>query len=282
MTEQITKAFTHGGKFHADDVFSAALLTYLYPDIQIERGFQVPEDYDGIVFDIGFGEFDHHQENKRVRKNGIAYAAFGLLWERFGASIVGEDEAARFDEKFIQPLDLNDNTGEFHEVASIIGLFNPAWDSDADADAAFHQAKEFALQILTMKFQKIFSVLRAKELVEGFIAKQLDGIMIMEVSAPWKQFVKDTEIEFVVSPSQRGGYNAQVVEYEVNEERIMKCPFPESWRGKTAEELPVISGIETLKFCHNSGFLAATATLEDAVKACHEARRIQNENLSSK
>ena len=45
------KAFTHGGKFHADDVFSAALLLYLNPEIQISRGNQVPEDFDGIVFD---------------------------------------------------------------------------------------------------------------------------------------------------------------------------------------------------------------------------------------
>ena len=36
LMEQIKKkdarAFTHGGKFHADDVFSAALLFYINPD----------------------------------------------------------------------------------------------------------------------------------------------------------------------------------------------------------------------------------------------------------
>ena len=35
------KGFTHGGKFHADDVFSAALLRYLNPNIVIQRGFAV-------------------------------------------------------------------------------------------------------------------------------------------------------------------------------------------------------------------------------------------------
>ena len=29
------KAYTHGGKFHADDVFSAALLLYINPEIVI-------------------------------------------------------------------------------------------------------------------------------------------------------------------------------------------------------------------------------------------------------
>lgn len=62
------KAFTHGGIFHADDVFSAALLRMMNPDIFIERGNQVPDGYDGLVFDIGGGAFDHHQEDRRVRE----------------------------------------------------------------------------------------------------------------------------------------------------------------------------------------------------------------------
>ena len=57
--------FTHAGKFHADDVFATALLQILRPDIKITRGFTVPDDFDGIVYDIGFGMFDHHQEPDR-------------------------------------------------------------------------------------------------------------------------------------------------------------------------------------------------------------------------
>ena len=72
--------FTHAGKFHADDVFATALLQIIRPDIRITRGFVVPDDFDGIVYDIGFGMFDHHQEPREYRANGIPYAAFGLLW----------------------------------------------------------------------------------------------------------------------------------------------------------------------------------------------------------
>ena len=43
------KGFTHGGKFHADDVFSTALLQIVRPDIEISRGFTVPEGFSGIV-----------------------------------------------------------------------------------------------------------------------------------------------------------------------------------------------------------------------------------------
>ena len=69
------KGFTHGGKFHADDVFSTALLQIVRPDIQVTRGFVVPDDFDGIVYDVGGGMFDHHQEPRETRPNGVPYAA---------------------------------------------------------------------------------------------------------------------------------------------------------------------------------------------------------------
>ena len=61
--------FTHAGKFHADDVFATALLQIVRPDIRITRGFVVPDDFDGIVYDIGFGIFDHHQEPRTGPKS---------------------------------------------------------------------------------------------------------------------------------------------------------------------------------------------------------------------
>ena len=79
------KGFTHGGKFHADDVFSTALLQIVRPDIQVTRGFAVPDRFDGIVYDIGGGMFDHHSEPRETRPNGVPYAAFGLLWRVLGA-----------------------------------------------------------------------------------------------------------------------------------------------------------------------------------------------------
>ena len=105
------RGFTHGGKFHSDDVFATAFLRIINPDITITRGFTVPEDFDGIVYDIGRGEFDHHQSDKEYRDNGCPYAAFGLIWRAFGEAFAGIEEMKRFDAQFIQPLDLSDNTG---------------------------------------------------------------------------------------------------------------------------------------------------------------------------
>ena len=84
IRQEHASAFTHSGKFHADDVFSAALLLYLNPEITITRGNKVPEDFEGIVFDIGRGQYDHHQKDSRIRENGVAYAALGFCGKHWG------------------------------------------------------------------------------------------------------------------------------------------------------------------------------------------------------
>ena len=286
-------AFTHGGKFHADDVFSAALLLYLNPEIQIERGNQVPETYEGIVFDIGRGTYDHHQKDSRVRENGVPYAAFGLLWEALGAEILGEDLAAQFDESFVQPLDQNDNTGEKNELATLIGNFNPTWDATGGTDEAFFQAVSVAGMILENKFQRYLGNERADKRVEevlqvheadlkaGKIPTEQEKILILPEFVPCQKHLSETKIAFVIFPSNRGGYciQPQKREYSMN----YKCSFPEEWLGLEKEELVKATGLESAGFCHKGGFLMTTGTLEDAVKACeislqdfHEDPKIVN------
>ena len=158
-------AVTHGAKFHADDVFSGALLRYMNPNIRIDRVLQPPEHFDGLIFDIGRGAYDHHQQDAEVRENGVPYAAFGLLWRAYGAGVLRTGcpeesvsrEAAHFDEKFVQPLDLDDNTGCGTPLADVIASFNPAWDAGQSPDACYEEAVQFALTILTKKFSQIFA-----------------------------------------------------------------------------------------------------------------------------
>lgn len=258
----VKKGFTHGGVFHADDVFATALLRIINPEIEIVRGFQVPEDFVGIVYDIGMGEFDHHQENRRIRENGIPYAAFGLLWEQVGEQLVGKEESIKFDEKFVQPLDYGDNTGEGNELSFIVADFLPAWDDEKqDLEAAFWRAVFFAQEILERRFSKIRSSQKAFEIVTEYVEKTQGPIMVLEQSLPWKNAVKDTDIVYVIYESKRGGYNIQAVPDEDN--GLVK-PFPKEWRGKEREELRHITGIEGFRFCHMSGFLCTAERMEDA------------------
>ena len=282
LSEQIKQnnatAFIHSGKFHADDVFSSALLLYLNPEIRIIRGNKVPEDFDGIVFDIGRGRYDHHQKDSRIRENGIPYAAFGLLWEELGAEILGEELAQKFDESFVQPLDNNDNTGEKNELATLIGNFNPTWDAQGGNDEAFFQAVSVAGMILENKFERYLGNERADKRVEEILeehqkailsgekSKEEARILILPEFVPCQKRLSETDIAFVIFPSNRGGYciQPQKKEYSLN----YKCSFPVEWLGLENEELVAATGLSSAGFCHKGGFLMTTGTLEDAVKAC--------------
>ena len=238
-------------------MFSAALLLYLNPEIQISRGNRVPENFDGLVFDIGRGAYDHHQKDSRIRENGVPYAAFGLLWEALWAEILGEELADSFDEAFVQPLDNNDNTGEKNELASLIGNFNPAWDAEGGTDKAFFQAVNMAGMILENKFERYRGNERADRRVEEILVEQEQAIkageipeenrkiLILPEFVPCQKRLSETEIAFVIFPSNRGGYciQPQKREYSMN----YKCCFPEEWLGLEKEELQAASGLSGAK-----------------------------------
>ena len=258
------KGFTHGGTFHADDVFSAALLKLLNSDIKIERGFKVPENYDGIVFDIGLGEFDHHQSNNEIRENKIPYASFGKLWQAFGNRLVSEKSVESIDKFFIQGLDESDNTGCYNALAIAISSYNPTWNSKENPTLKFEDAVEFATKILSNIIEREKSKELAQEIVEEAIDKAADkNIIILPYYVPAVETLIPTDAKFFIFPSNRGGYNIQVVPQEIGDQTA-KIDFPESWAGKN--ELDKISNIKTLTFCHNARFLCATDTLEDAIK----------------
>ena len=275
IKQKNASAFTHSGKFHADDVFSAALLLYLNPEITITRGNQVPENYEGLVFDIGRGQYDHHQKDSRIRDNGVPYAAFGLLWEKLGPEILGEELALKFDESFVQPLDINDNTGEKNELATLIGNFNPGWDSKSSNDEAFFQAVSVAGMILENKFERYLGNERADRRVEEVLTEHAaslasgdtpaenTNILILPEFIPCQKRLSETNIAFVIFPSNRGGYciQPQKKEYSMN----YKCSFPSSWLGLEGEELSLVTGLKSAAFCHKGGFLMTCGTLEDSV-----------------
>lgn len=270
IRQKDASAFTHSGKFHADDVFSSALLLYLNPEITITRGNKVPDDFDGIVFDIGRGRYDHHQKDSRIRENGISYAAFGLLWEDLGCEILGDELAEKFDEAFVQPLDNNDNTGEKNELASLIGSFNPSWDENGRTDEAFFRAVSVAGMILENKFARYLGNERADKRIEEVLeTRDQTGdsrILVLPEFIPCQKRLSETEVAFVIFPSNRGVYciQPQKKEYSLN----YKCSFPSEWLGLENEELQKETGLSSATFCHKGGFLMSVGDLSDAIRAC--------------
>lgn len=260
------EGFTHGGRFHADDVFSTALLRLLNPEIKITRGFMVPENFAGIVFDIGNGKFDHHQKDRECRENGVPYAAFGLLWREYGKCFLGQEEQERFDEKFVQPLDLDDNTGSGNILAGAIGAFNPNWDSEESQDDAFEEAVEVAYKILEKKLNSLMALERGKVIVEESLTTMQDNILVMEKYVPWKPVLVPSDAEFVIFPSMRGGYSLQCIPKDFNGKTGNKVPLPKVLWGASQQDLVRFTGIEDMQFCHASGFMATVGSLESARK----------------
>ncbi len=260
------RGFTHGGKFHADDVFSTALLQILNPEFTVERGFTVPENFDGIVYDIGFGAFDHHQEPRETRSNGVPYAALGLIWREVGIQLVGENQARLMDENFIQPLDLNDNTGEQDSLCDAIGSFNPVWDAQESVDDCFVKAVALAKELLEKRIEMARAVTRADKTVKEAYLASKNGIVVLDAYLPWKNGLYRTEACFVVYPSARGGYSAQCCnDYRT---KRSKFPFPQSWAGQSPEVIAEKSGMQGISFCHPSRFLITADSKETAISAC--------------
>lgn len=265
LLKETNEAFTHGGKFHADDVFSAALLLILHPDLKITRGFKIPSDFTGLVFDIGGGRYDHHQKENELRENQIPYASFGKIWRDFGPDLVGKEEAARFDKSFIQPLDLSDNTGEKNQLASAIDSFNPSWREKENTDIKFMVAVSFAKTILENKIKFIQDKRYAKEIVTAALDQSKHGIVILPSFAPWSDTLIPSPLaKLVIYPSNRGGYQLQEISKSF-EDRTPKVPLPKRWAGQ--EESKLRKEIPGMHFCHSNGFLAAFDTLEDAYSA---------------
>lgn len=251
---------THGGVFHADDVFSTALLQIMERNENLlpKRVFKVDETFNGLVYDIGLGDFDHHQADVACYENGKKKAAFGLLSEVILPELYGEEVYTSML-PFIQMLDESDNYGEVeslgssrHPIAEAIGTFNPSWDSKEPSDEAFAKATSFARTILVNEINKTISTLRAKELVEN--APEENGVKVLPCFAPWQDFVGEST-RVVVFPALRGGYNIQTVDSK-------KYPLPKKW----LENKP-----QGCTFVHQALFLGAFDTEENALSSAYEA-----------
>ena len=88
INPESANACTHGGIFHADEVVASVILAKYHAmyfesnEFVVCRTFKVPEDLnpDAIVYDIGGGQFDHHQRGGNgCRENGVPYSSAGLI-----------------------------------------------------------------------------------------------------------------------------------------------------------------------------------------------------------
>ena len=270
---------THNGTMHADEVFATAFLDLYRKNIVVFRTSIVPQDLDKdvLVYDIGRGEFDHHQINSEKRENNIPYSSIGLLWKKFGKDFLREkdfeyiDEIHRaVDKDLIEGIDADDN-GIFPKIesnykvktlSSIIKIFNPSFDSSENESTQFLKAVDVAKRILEEEILYIRGKVIADKKIEEILRykNEEDKYLILEEYLPYEESLLNNEkannILFVAFPSNRGGYAIKTIPKNL-EDKTSRLAFPEEWAGLHDEELERASGIEGLVFCHTGRFICS-------------------------
>ena len=291
---------THGGTFHADDVFSTVIMAKLLKlrnpnqKLTFARVSRVTDDITGFIYDIGYGPYDHHQRGGNGRRgNDVPYAACGLIWRDFGkeycerSGVPDVDKVWRaVDTLLIQGIDASDcgtlppldYAAHPMSVSSMIAQFNPNWNEANDEVAqyaAFMKACELADTIFDKTFNTAASTAAAASAVHEAIAKSHYRIAVLDKFMPWIEGVfelgnktgddaeKARKLMYVVYPALRGGYQWRAVPISPNSfAQRNECPV--EWRGLSGEELQKVSKIDTATFVHTNGFIGGADTKEDA------------------
>ena len=284
---------THSGTIHSDEVFSTAFLSLYLPEVIVYRskGNDLADaSPNALVYDIGRGEYDHHQMDALKRDNGITYSSFGLLWKKFGKDYLEKNNYNNIDDLFngidkdlVEGIDADDN-GFFPKIdasykvktlPNIIKIFNPSYDSGETESEQFLNAVNLARIILEEEIiyinGKVISDKKVEEIINNSDTSK--GYLYLEEYIPFEDAImnnpKGENILFVAYPSNRGGYAIKTVGKNPNDKTARRL-FPEEWAGLSDLELEKVSNIKGLKFCHNGRFIVNCSDYDTMLKVLEE------------
>jgi uncharacterized UPF0160 family protein len=286
------KIATHSGNFHADDVFAVAVLKLIYPEAEVvrTRDQEIIQSAD-LVVDVGGvyepekGRFDHHQEGGGgIRPNGIPYASFGLVWKEYGEKLSGSKEAALIiEEKLVMPVDGPDNgvsiSKSLYDGVSeydISDFLQSYQDYSNNDESYFYQTflmvVEIASRLLEREIAKAHNKIEAISKVNEALERSEDGrIVVLEETLPWKSvLIPLPQVLFVVGPRPDGRWGVMAVPKSFDGFELKKS-LPESWGGKTDQELVDITGVQDAVFCHRALFMAVAKTQDGAIELAKRA-----------
>jgi uncharacterized UPF0160 family protein len=266
----ISDGYTHDGYFHADEVMATVLLLSLNPNIKIHRVNFIDESIASnernIVYDVGLGRYDHHQQDRKMNKFGFPYSSFGLLWEDYGLLLLKqrgfkkEKEAFwKFREDVVSKIDQGDNCGYenvdgFYENYAI-KRFNASWyefkDNDKIQDEQFEKALQYTKLVFDNLLRKLYEQIempdKERKIFDNAIKNSKDGIAVLKENIPWRELMKqdNNDVKIVISKNLRGGFNIT----SVNKSALKITPN------------------RYLSFVHPSGFMGVAKNLRNAKMA---------------
>lgn len=235
--QTIVHLYTHGGIFHADDIFATAFLQLVYEDrpdvdLRIYRVISVPpsikNDETNIIYDIGGGKYDHHTPETIEYRNNDAlhpYASFGKIVRDFYPHLMTEEEFKIFDMILVDPIDAHDcGVAKRHKnaLSLAIGSFNPNWYETRGINQedlyemqydAFMDAVDFARAIIRRYISKAKTDVIAVHEVNECLAQAEEGqqYLVFDAYVNYGPSLCDTEINWAIYPSAREGWQIFVV-----------------------------------------------------------------------
>ena len=274
---------THNGNFHADDVFSIAVLKHVLPTFKLvrTRDKALIESADFVIdvggeYDPETNHFDHHQRGGAgERENGIPFSSFGLVWKKYGLALCDDNQAVadRVDSGLVSTIDAIDcghveGVSKGISLSQTISMFNPTWEEESNFDICFDEAVEFAARMLIRFIASAHGSVNAKAIVAKAIENAEDArVIVLEKYTPWKKTVHilSSDALYMVYPSHSGQWILQTVPVEPGSFEDRK-PLPKAWSGLSDQAFVDETGIDDAVFCHNGLFIAGTKSFESTMK----------------
>ena len=278
LTNKINEAncITHSGKFHVDDVISTIFLSKIIERVVLLRVATIENENlkNKIVYDIGLGEFDHHQKNRNgKRENGIYYSSIGLLWKKFGKKYLEKLKVKNVDKTFeymdnelIQYIDATDNMQtEYLEnkiSPDFIKLCNPEWNENISEDEAFINALKLADAFWNIYIKHAIAEVESIDIILNKIEKCKDCYLVFDKETPYKKAVNlsnNNKVKYMIFKSRKEGYDIRSVtdSYKFKNEIVLAKDIYASRN---------LTGITDLLYIDIHGKLCCTETLESAIR----------------
>lgn len=282
---------THDGMFHSDDVFAVATILMMLEKAPVVANIVRTRNHDeirkadfvvdvGSIYDVSRNRFDHHQVGGAgLRENGIPYASFGLVWQKFGKEIVGSDEVvSEVDKTLVAPVDAHDAGVDLfktifpdaapYSIDCFIHNLRPTWQEKTDSvDDRFLEAVAFGRKVLEREIVHANSAVVARGIVRKAYDEAPDKrLIILDSFYPYEEVLSGLpEPLFVVFPRLDGYWNVKSVRDDTASFKN-RLDFPESWAGKRDNELSEVTGVSDAVFCHTSRFLIVAKSKNGAVE----------------
>lgn len=282
---------THNGTFHSDDIFACATLSLFLEKNNQEFEIIRTRDENIInradyVFDVGGvynkekNRFDHHQIGGAGKHDdGIEYASFGLVWEKFGNEVCNSEKIAKkINLKLVEAVDSHDNgisltKNNFdispYTIQDVFNSMRKTWKEDADFNnEMFLKCVSFAKEILKREIKQVQDYLLAEEKVKEIYENTKDKrIIVLDDNYPFGEVLFEfPEPIYVVRP--RDNDHTWGIDCMRKEKRsfMNRKDLPFSWSGLRDEEFQKVTGVNDAVFCHRALFLAVAKSKEGAIK----------------